>query len=109
VAAAYHLSRAPPASSPIDAEPAVHPDASMSISRSSPAKSLACALAALVLAGCGDLFSLDGDPELCRCRDRIPPMTLCWVMEVDSYVLLDETCYRLAFGDAAAGRDVAES
>ena len=36
-------------------------------------------------------------------------MTLCWVTEMDPYVLLDETCYRLAFGDAAADRDIGES
>jgi hypothetical protein len=43
----------------------LHPDPAVSIFPSPLAKSLACA-AALVLAGCEDLLTLDGNPELCR-------------------------------------------
>ena len=47
------------------------------------------------------------DHEHCsRCRDRIDSMTLCWVTHDDPHVLLDEKCYRLAFGDAAADADL---
>jgi hypothetical protein len=47
------------------------------------------------------------DHEHCsRCRDRVPPMTLCWVTYEDPFVLLDETCYRLVFGDAAADEEL---
>lgn len=39
------------------------------------------------------------DHEHCsRCGATIKPMTLCWVTEAGPYVLLDEKCYRAAFG-----------
>ncbi len=42
------------------------------------------------------------DHEHCsRCGDPIEPMTLCWVTRDDPFVLLDEKCYRLAFGDGS--------
>lgn len=41
------------------------------------------------------------DHEHCDlCRDRIPPMTLCWVTQRDPYVLLCESCH----AKVAAGR-----
>lgn len=49
------------------------------------------------------------DHEHCsRCRDGIPPMTLCWVTREDPYVLLDEKCYRHVFGDAVAREPLAD-
>jgi hypothetical protein len=36
------------------------------------------------------------DHEHCeRCRDQIPPMTLCWVSSDDSYTILCEACHQL--------------
>ena len=39
------------------------------------------------------------DHEHCsRCRDSVPPMTLCWVTREGPFVLLDAKCHRDVFG-----------
>lgn len=43
------------------------------------------------------------DHEHCsRCHGTIEPMALCWVTEDDPYVLLDEQCFRLVFGEGTS-------
>ena len=43
------------------------------------------------------------DHEHCsRCRASIAPMRLCWVTEDDPFVLLDERCFLLVFGENAS-------
>lgn len=43
------------------------------------------------------------DHEHCsRCGASIPSMTLCWVTVEEPYVLLDESCFREAFGPGPA-------
>lgn len=47
------------------------------------------------------------DHEHCsRCKDRVEPMTLCWVTDDDPFVLLDDKCFRLVFGDTAANEEL---